>query len=276
MNIVCFTGAGATGIALVNQIHEVSGVALHVVEQPASFRRVVLRKYRSRGLSGVVDAALARSSDRRRHIDYEATYDQWFGETWRTESPVRRLVVPSINHPEVVEALQRLGDVVLVVEASSIVRERVLETCDRTLNIHWGLSPYYRGTRCTEWALLHWDVNNIGATVHELSMVIDGGAIVGQRRATIVPEDSAFSINVQLTALGIQVVVEAVQLLLSGREYARVAQDLSEGYATYSRHWSAHLSRHVRRLERRGLAELVAAPARGALPIIELGAAQVP
>ena len=30
-------------------------------------------------------------------------------------------------------------------------------------------SPYYRGTYCTEWALLHADVQNIGVTVHELS-----------------------------------------------------------------------------------------------------------
>ena len=66
------------------------------------------------------------------------------------------------------------------------------------------LSPYYGGTRCTEWALLHWDCCNIDVTVHELTAEIEGGKIVGQARAELVPENTVHSINVQLTALDLE------------------------------------------------------------------------
>ena len=271
MNVVCLTGPGVSGNSVVSRISSATDVALHVVEAPRGIRTAVVRKYRSRGWAGVADAALARFYDGRPH-SREDVYDRWFQDSWRTPPPVPQLVVPSINDASVRQALLDLGQVVLVVEAASVVGEHILDVCERTLGVHWGLSPYYRGTRCTEWALLHWDVRNIGVTVHELSMTIDGGAIIGQRRAAIARTDTVFSLNMQLTALGTEIVVEALGLLGRNLDYARMPQDLSRGFGLFSRHWSALLSRHVARLERRGLEAVIASPSREALPIVELRA----
>lgn len=270
MTVACFIGGAPDEVAFVNRVHQAFGVDLVVLEQGLSSWERLVRKYRALGLRGVVDAGYARLLDGRSERR-PAVYDRWLGDSWRELSrDLSVLRVASVNDEQVVRSLADLGQVTLVVHAGSIVREDVLRTCEHTLNLHWGLSPYYRGTRCTEWALMHWDVRNIGVTVHELASDVDGGAVVGQARAQVGPTDTVHSINVQLTALGTDIVVSALIALRDGSELVPTPQDLSRGQVTYNRQWSAQLSKHVARLERRRLDLMLATPSRGELPIIEL------
>lgn len=45
----------------------------------------------------------------------------------------------------------------------------------QAINIHMGLSPYYRGSSCNFWALMDGNPNFVGATVHRLSKGLDSG-----------------------------------------------------------------------------------------------------
>jgi hypothetical protein len=54
--------------------------------------------------------------------------------------------------------------------------------CDRlvergALNIHMGVSPYYRGSSCNFWALDDRRPDMVGATIHKLSKGLDSGAM---------------------------------------------------------------------------------------------------
>jgi len=48
----------------------------------------------------------------------------------------------------------------------------------KTINIHAGVSPYYRGTDCNFWALYDNNPHLVGATIHMLSKVLDSGPIL--------------------------------------------------------------------------------------------------
>jgi methionyl-tRNA formyltransferase len=125
--------------------------------------------------------------------------------------------------------------------------------------------------RCTEWALIFWDPANIGVTVHELSHEIDGGAVAGQSRATVTPNDTVYSLNMQLTYLGTEIVVDVLRRVAAGEEVRLVEQDLSKGIVTYSKQWGSLLSRQIARLERDGtLAQMIESPSRGPQPIVTL------
>ena len=52
------------------------------------------------------------------------------------------------------------------------------------LNIHMGVSPYYRGSSCNFWAMYNGDYQYMGATIHELSKGLDSGPIL----RTVFPE----------------------------------------------------------------------------------------
>ncbi len=48
----------------------------------------------------------------------------------------------------------------------------------KAINIHIGVSPYYRGTDCNFWALYEDNPHLVGATIHMLSKGLDSGPIL--------------------------------------------------------------------------------------------------
>ncbi len=60
------------------------------------------------------------------------------------------------------------------------------------INIHMGISPYYRGTACNFWALYDNNPHLCGATIHKLSKGLDSGAILYHVAPTIKGCDNIF------------------------------------------------------------------------------------
>ena len=48
----------------------------------------------------------------------------------------------------------------------------------KTINIHMGVSPYYRGSDCNFWALYDNNPHLVGATIHMLSKGLDSGSML--------------------------------------------------------------------------------------------------
>ena len=48
----------------------------------------------------------------------------------------------------------------------------------KAINIHMGISPFYRGTDCNFWALFDNNPHLVGATIHRLSLGLDSGPIL--------------------------------------------------------------------------------------------------
>lgn len=277
MSVVCLIRDEPALRYFANRVHEAHGVDLVVIEDPHLHTTLIGRTldYATReGAQALAEAMRVRTRGRRRASRDKVTLETRFGGLWgRLAAEVPSMMVRSVNEGAVVRRLRELGRVVVLDHGTSLVQEPVLSQAEMTLNVHWGLSPYYRGVRCTEWALIMWDPANIGVTVHALSQDIDGGAIAGQKRATVTSEDTVHSINMQLTYLGTEIVVEALRRAAAGEEIRLVEQDLSKGVLTYARQWSSLLSRHVERIERdRILARMLESPSREAQPIVSLSA----
>lgn len=70
-------------------------------------------------------------------------------------------------------------DLHIVFGCSYIKGELVNELIDRkAINIHMGISPYFRGSSCNFWALYDNYPELVGATVHHLSKGLDSGPIL--------------------------------------------------------------------------------------------------
>jgi methionyl-tRNA formyltransferase len=71
------------------------------------------------------------------------------------------------------------SDVYVVFGASYIKGDLIDFLVERdALNIHMGISPYYRGSSCNFWALYDNNPNYVGATVHVLSKGLDSGPML--------------------------------------------------------------------------------------------------
>ena len=58
-------------------------------------------------------------------------------------------------------------------------------------NMHGSLLPQFRGRAPVNWAVLH-GATQTGATLHEMTVKPDAGAIVAQTAVPILPDDTAF------------------------------------------------------------------------------------
>ena len=67
----------------------------------------------------------------------------------------------------------------------------------KAINIHMGLSPYYRGSACNFWALYDYSPEYVGATIHLLSKGLDSGDILFHSVPTYVETDSAFDFSMR-------------------------------------------------------------------------------
>ena len=67
-----------------------------------------------------------------------------------------------------------------IVYGSSYIKGNLLDflVANKAINIHAGISPFYRGTDCNFWALYDNNPHLVGTTIHLLSKGLDSGAIL--------------------------------------------------------------------------------------------------
>jgi folate-dependent phosphoribosylglycinamide formyltransferase PurN len=87
------------------------------------------------------------------------------------------------------------------------------------INVHWGLSPAYRGMHTSRWALVDGAPEWVGVTVHTLDPGLDSGSILYQARPRIELTDTIRQVEYRLTNLASEIVPQAVDEVLSGRAH---------------------------------------------------------
>ena len=138
-------------------------------------------------------------------------------------------------------------DSVTIVYGTRIVPSWVYRGASQAINLHWGLSPYYRGVSCTDWAILNGDLNNIGFTLHELSDSVDGGSIITQGRVKVREGDTVGSITTRLHSKATEKLVRAVAVA-KNQKLVGVPQDLTVGRNYRSRDWSVRSALRLKRV----------------------------
>ena len=94
-------------------------------------------------------------------------------------------------------------------------------------NMHGSLLPEYRGRAPTNWAVLH-GATRTGASLHEMTIKPDAGAIVAQQAVPILPDDTAFEVFGKVTVAAELALYEVLPQLLAGTA-PRTPNDLTKG-----------------------------------------------
>jgi methionyl-tRNA formyltransferase len=106
----------------------------------------------------------------------------------------------------------------------------VLARLPRSVNVHFGMLPKYRGSFSIPWAILN-NESEIGVTLHEMASSIDDGPIIRQARFTNEPVLSCRDIYDRAVEIGTELVTWLIDRTLRGDPPAAVPQD--ERIATY-------------------------------------------
>lgn len=104
-----------------------------------------------------------------------------------------------INSDACVKRIVSLDPDIIVTYGSSLIREPLINAfAGRFINVHLGLSPYYRGSGTNYWPLVHGKPEYVGATFMHIDTGIDTGSIIHQIRARLCWGDSPSSIGNRL------------------------------------------------------------------------------
>lgn len=122
------------------------------------------------------------------------------------------------NTPEVYDWIVKKNPTHLVLFGSSIIKDPLLgHFGDRVINLHLGLSPYYRGVATNFWPLVFNEPECVGATVHLATLKVDGGAVLGQSRPDWKPEDGCHDASCKSLISGTDLMINCLEAYANGR-----------------------------------------------------------
>lgn len=101
-----------------------------------------------------------------------------------------------INSSQVVKSIEKVTADYIILFGTSIIKDQLLEKYSRKIiNLHLGLSPYYRGSATNLFPYFFGEPECIGGTIHLATAEVDKGEILHQFRPDISPDDNLHDIG---------------------------------------------------------------------------------
>jgi hypothetical protein len=120
-----------------------------------------------------------------------------------------------VNSSSFAGFLRELRPDIVAVLGSSVIGKHICSIPSKAIiNLHSGLSPYYRGTWSYGWPIVNSEPEYIGATVHHVDAGIDTGDIIYQTRPVLINNDDLNTIFIKIIAEGIELVVNALKEII--------------------------------------------------------------
>ena len=180
------------------------------------------------------------SEDRRKidaHFDSRGDSEStFFGTTAQYDLPhipTLELETGASNTAETYEWIKAQQPDMLQLFGSSIIKDHLLEHFDqRVVNVHLGLSPYYRGSGTNYWPLVEGKPECVGATIHLAVLEVDAGGILHQVRPDLAPGDTPHDVGNKIIIKATEELPAVLKAYDNGELLPR-QQQLSDGKVCY-------------------------------------------
>jgi folate-dependent phosphoribosylglycinamide formyltransferase PurN len=184
----------------------------------------------------------------------------------------RRVAANGCNLESELEAMRALAPDLVFVFGTGILRAPLLSAFDGCLiNIHLGVSPYYRGAGTNFWPLVNREPEYVGATIHYLDAGVDSGPIIAHARPDIAAADGPHDLGNKTIVAAARLLADAAEAHLQGR--IKPIPQMGCGRVYQRKHFTADAVRRLYRNFQTGmLEEYIADRARrdAALDLVEL------
>ncbi len=176
---------------------------------------------------------LAAGVDVRLVVTHEDSPDEtiWFGSVRAlcAENDIPYITPADPNTPEVEARVAALGaDFLFSFYYRNMLKAPLLQAAKHgAYNMHGSLLPQYRGRVPVNWAVLHGE-RETGATLHQMTIKPDNGAIVDEFAVPIMPDDTAHDVFAKVVVAAELCLHRALPKLIAGTAGHR-PQDLTQG-----------------------------------------------
>lgn len=136
------------------------------------------------------------------------------------------IVYKELNENFVYQSIKKFNPDAVFVFGSSIVKEPLLSSLPsgRVINLHLGLSPYYRGSGTNFWPFVNDELEYLGSTILHLDSGIDTGDIICHVKPTIEPNDNVHTIGCKIIQSSVNTLIKILKFLEYGKTLNRTKQ----------------------------------------------------
>jgi methionyl-tRNA formyltransferase len=139
----------------------------------------------------------------------DAAEEAYFSGDTVVRAPARRVPPNGCNDAGEIDAMRGAAPDVVLVFGTSLLQQPLIDAFPgRIVNIHLGLSPYYRGAGTNFWPLVNGEPEYCGATIHFLDAGVDSGPILAHVRPDIRSSDGPHDIGNRTITAAAQALVE--------------------------------------------------------------------
>jgi methionyl-tRNA formyltransferase len=126
----------------------------------------------------------------------------------------------TLNSKETVDFIKENKPAVVFSFGAGLLKKNVLEALKnrKAVNLHLGLSPYYRSSDTLLWPLYLQNPGHVGITLHKLERSVDNGPIYHQQRTEFCREDFIHDIFCKTITQAVEPTLRLIEGLMAGRE----------------------------------------------------------
>jgi folate-dependent phosphoribosylglycinamide formyltransferase PurN len=155
---------------------------------------------------------------------------KWFGDdiNW-PNTEIINIQNNQVNDLWVSDWIVNKNPDIILLYGSGIIKDPLLSLFSgKIINLHLGLSPYYRGSGTNLWPLVYSEPECVGATIHLAVNKVDAGSILHQVRPDLSETDSVHDLGTKTIEKAVRQLPVIVNGYVSGRLVAE-QQNLSIG-----------------------------------------------
>ena len=189
MKITIFTSNQPRHLALISKMKEVSSEVFAIIECTTLFPGFISDFYQKTPVMQQYFQNVIRAER------------ACFGEPQFIGGSSKTLSIKSgdLNHLSYSQLAPALNSDVYIVFGATYIKGWLVNCLieRKAINIHMGLSPYYRGSSCNFWALYDLNFGYVGSTIHMLTKGLDSGPILYHALPLHCEGDDAFDFSMR-------------------------------------------------------------------------------
>lgn len=136
------------------------------------------------------------------------------------------ILYKEVNLDYVYQIIRKFKPDLMFIFGSSIIREPLLSllTPGHTINLHLGLSPYYRGSGTNFWPFVNNELDYVGSTILHLDSGIDTGDIICHIRPKIELGDNVHTLGCKVIKSSVDSLRRIMEIVKEGGTLNRIKQ----------------------------------------------------
>jgi|TARA_Y100000031_G_scaffold156663_1_gene212227 methionyl-tRNA formyltransferase len=136
------------------------------------------------------------------------------------------ILYKEVNLPYVYNVVKDFKPDMMFVFGTSIIKEPLLSLLlpGHFINLHLGLSPYYRGAATNFWPFVNKELQYVGSTILHIDAGVDTGDIITHVRPHIEKGDNVHTVGCKVIKESVSALVEIMNMVKKGKKLNRIKQ----------------------------------------------------